>query len=113
MTLYFQRKVQDHFNMREEIKKERLKKRVLKDFPNAYVDHDGNGYKIMVGNKYIAEEYYLPNTHDLDKAWEYAALACKTTQNFNRSHPDRMDLSDKEGKYHRISKRKRRGRNVK
>jgi len=99
--------------MREEIKKERIKKRVLKDHPEAYVDHDGNGYKIKVGDKYIAEDYFLPDTHDLDKAWEYAALACKTTQNFNRSHPDRMDLSEKEGKYYRINKRKRRGRHAK
>ena len=112
MTLYSRRKVQDHINMKEEIKKARIKKRVLRDHPEAYVDHDGNGYKIMVGSKYIAEDYFLPNTHDLDKAWEYAALACKTTQNFNRSHPDRMDLSEKEGKYHRINKRKRRGRRV-
>jgi hypothetical protein len=113
MILFFQLKDLDHINMREEIKKERIKKRVLKDFPDAYVDHDNCGYKIMTGNKFIAEEYFLPDTHDLDKAWEYAALACKTTQNFNRSHPDRMDLSEKEGKYHRINKRKRRGRRVK
>jgi len=112
MILYFQRKDLDHFNMREEIKKERIKKRVLKDHPKAYVDHDGNGYKIMVGNKYIAEDYFLPDTHDLDKAWEYAALACKTTQNFNRSHPDRMDLSNVENKLNRINNRKRRSRRV-
>ena len=50
----------------------------------------------------IAKDYYLPDTHDVDKAWEYAALACKTTQNFNRSHPDRMDLSNVESKLSRI-----------
>ena len=99
--------------MREEIKKERIKKRVLRDYPNAYPDYDGSGYKIMSGDKYIAEDYYLPDTHDLDTAWEYAALACKTTQNFNRSHPDRMDLSNVENKLNRINKRKRRGRRVK
>lgn len=113
MISYFQRKDLDHFSMREEIKKARIKKRVLKDYPNAYVDHDINGYKIMSGDMFIAEDYYLPNTHDLDKAWEYAALACKTTQNFNRSHPDRMDLSNVENKLNRINKRKRRGRRVK
>ena len=98
--------------MREEIKKERIKTRVLRDYPNAYADHDGDGYKIMSGDIFIAKEYYLPETHDLDKAWEYAALACKTTQNFNRSHPDRMDLSNVESKLNRINKRKRRGRRV-
>jgi len=98
--------------MREEIKKERIKKRVLRDYPNAYLDHDGTGYKIMAGDTFIAEQYYLPETHDVDKAWEYAALACKTTQNFNRTHPSRMDLSQLEGKLNRINKRKRRGRNA-
>ena len=96
--------------MREEIKKERIKKRVLRDYPNAYLDHDGDGYKIMAGDIFIAKDYYLPETHDVDKAWEYAALACKTTQNFNRTHPSRMDLSAIEGKLNRISKRKNRGR---
>jgi len=99
--------------MRVEIIKARIKKRVLRDHPNAYVDHDNNGYKIMTGEKFIAEDYYLPDTHDLDTAWEYAALACKTTQNFNRSHPMRMDLSTVEGKYNRIDNRKRRGRRAK
>ena len=96
--------------MRKEIVQERIKKRVLRDYPNAYVDHDGDGYKIMAGEKFIAEDYFLPETHDLDKAWEYAALACKTTQNFNRSHPERMDLSNVESKLNRINKRKKRGR---
>ena len=86
------------------------KKRVLKDFPNAYLDYDDTGYKVMSGDNYIAEQYYLPDTHNVDKAWEYAALACKTTQNFNRSHPSRMDLSNVESKLNRINKRKKRGR---
>jgi len=99
--------------MREEIKKERIKKRVLRDFPNAYLDYDDTGYKVMSGDNYIAEQYYLPDTYNEDKAWEYAALACKTTQNFNRSHPSRMDLSNVESKLNRINKRKRRGRRAK
>jgi len=96
--------------MKPEIIKARIKKRVLRDHPKAYVDHDGTGYKIMAGNKFIAEDYYLPATDSLDTAWEYAALACKTTQNFNRSHPMRMDLSTVESKLNRIDNRKRRGR---
>jgi hypothetical protein len=96
--------------MREEIKKERIKKRVLRDYPNAYLDYDDTGYKVMSGDNFIAEDYYLPDTYDSDKAWEYAALACKTTQNFNRSHPSRMDLSNVESKLNRINKRKKRGR---
>ena len=99
--------------MREEIKKERIKKRVLRDYPDAYIDHDMDGYKIMSNDIFIAKDYYLPATFDEDKAWEYAALACKTTQNFNRSHPSRMDLSNVENKLNRINNRKRRGRRAK
>mgnify|MGYP003114051125 CR=1 FL=1 len=96
--------------MRLEIIKARIKTRVLRDYPKAYADYDGEGYKIMSGDVFIAKDYYMPITYDLDKAWEYAALACKTTQNFNRSHPMRMDLSNLENKLNRINKRKTRGR---
>ena len=113
MILYFRLKVLGHFSMREEIKKERIKKRVLRDYPNASVDYDGDGYKIMSGDIFIARDYFMPETYNLDQAWEYAALACKTTQNFNRSHPMRMDLSNLENKLNRINKRKKRGRRVK
>ena len=49
------------------------------------------------------------------KIWhgKYAAIACKTTQNFNRTHPSRMDLKSIESKLDRINRRKRRGRRVK
>ena len=110
MILYFQRKDLDHFNMREEIKKERIRKRVLTQFPNAYVEHGEGGTRIMSGDIFIAEDYYMPRTSDEDKAWEYAAIACKTTQNFNRTHPMKMGLGDIEEKINRINRRKRRGR---
>ena len=99
--------------MREEIRKARIKKRVLRDYPNAYAEHGQEGIRIMSGDTYIAEEYFMPVTECEDKAWEYAALACKTTQNFNRTHPSRMDLGAIESKLNRINKRKRRGRYVK
>ena len=106
MILYFHVKDLDHFNMREEIKKARLKKKVLDNYPDAKVIYTDVGIQIMSGDIFIAEEFYLPNTHDVEKAWEYAALACKTTQNFNRSHPMRMDLSSLEGKINRINRRR-------
>ena len=113
MILYFQRKDLDHFNMREEIKRDRIKKKVLGQYPDAYVEYGEHGVRIMSGDIYIAEEYFMPTTSCEHTAWEYAAMSCKLTQNFNRTHPMRMDLSDKEGKFHRINKRKRRGRRVK
>ena len=109
MTLSSQLKVLDHFNMSVD----RNKKKVLKVYPNAYVEHGQSGARVMSGETFPAEEYFMPNTHDESKAWEYAAIACRTTQNFNRTHPSRMDLSQIEGKLDRISRRKRRGRNAK
>ena len=55
----------------------------------------------------------MPNTNDEDIAWEHAAMSCRLTQNFNRAHPSRMNLSDVESKLSRMHNRKRRGRRVK
>ena len=92
--------------MREEIKKARIRKKVLKQYPNALVVYSDEGVRIMSGDIFIAEEFYLPATNCEDKAWEYAALACKTKQQFNRTHPSRMDLSDIESKINRINRRR-------
>jgi len=91
----------------------KFKKRVLKQFPNAYIEASANGLRIINNDQYLAKEFYMPDTTDEDKAWEYASMACKLTQNFNRAHPLRMDLSDVENKLARINRRKRNGRRVK
>ena len=109
MISYSQRKGLDHFNMSID----NNKKKVLKQYPNAYLDYRQEGVRVMSDNTYLAEEYFMPNTHNEDTAWEYAAIACKTTQNFNRTHPSRMDLKSIESKLDRINRRKRRGRRVK
>ncbi len=92
--------------MRIEIKKARIKKKVLKSYPEAKVTYSDKGVQIMAGDIFIAEEFYLPPTNSEDQAWEYAALACKTRQQFNRTHPMRMDLSDIESKINRINRRR-------
>jgi hypothetical protein len=96
--------------MREEIKKARIKKKVLGQYPDAKEVPFSDGVRIMSGDMYIAEEFYMPSTNDTDTAWEYAAIACKTKQNFDRTHPYRMDLADIESKLIRINNRKVRGR---
>ena len=110
MTFIFHHKDLDHFNMREEIKKARIKKKVLGQYPNATAEYTATGIQIMSGETFIAKEYYMPTTQCEETAWEYAAIACKVTQNFNRTHPLRMDLYDIESKLNRINNRKRRGR---
>ena len=107
MTLFFQLKVQDRFNMRIEIKKARTKKKVLKQYPNARPVHGANGVQIMDGDIFIAEEYYMPATSCEDQAWEFAAIACRTTQNFNRTHPMKHDMVIDEKKFDRVSRRNR------
>lgn len=88
----------------------REQKRVIKEYPNAKCTIDDNGhYIIIVDDIILAEEYFLPPAMDVATAWTNAALACKTTQNFNRTHPLRMDLTGIEDKLHRIDKRKKRG----
>ena len=96
--------------MREEIKKARLKKKVLWQYPNAKPVQSTDGIQIHAGDIFIAKEYYMPSTRCIDTAWEYAAIACKTTQNFNRTHPMKMGLGAIEEKINRINRRKRRGR---
>lgn len=84
------------------------RKKVLKYFPNAKVlVLDDGTYVIEANDIILAEEYFLPDAYDEDTAWKYAAVACKTTQNFNRTHPERMELSDLENKINRIQTRKR------
>ena len=100
MILYLKQLDQDLINMTRE------QKRVLKDYPNAKLTVDDNGnYIVINGDIFLAEDYYMPDATDAETAWKYAAIACKTTQNFNRTHPDRMDMSDIENKIMRINKR--------
>jgi hypothetical protein len=91
----------------------KFQKRVLKQFPKAYIEYSNHGVRIVNGDNFIAKEFYTPDTNHEDVAWEYAALACKMTQNFNRAHPLRMDLVDVESKLARIDRRKNKGRRVK
>ena len=96
--------------MREEIKKARLKKKVLRQYPNAKPVQSTDGIQIHAGDIFIAKEYYMPSTRCIDTAVEYAANSCKTTQNFNRTHPMKMGLGAIEERINRINRRKHRGR---
>jgi len=68
-------------------------RKVLKRFPNAKLSYDDNGYKVIMINLWQpAKDYFLPDTMDTDKAWEYASMACRTTQQFNRTHPLKVEI---------------------
>lgn len=86
-------------------------KKVLLKYPSAKPIWDENDcVKIMIGDWCPADEYFMPETDSVEMAWQYAAASLKTTQHFNRTHPDRMSLQDFEEKSHRILQRKRRGK---
>lgn len=88
----------------------REQKRVLKEYPAAKCTVNDEGhFIIIVDDIVLAEEYYLPPALDKMSAWANAAIACKTAQNFNRTHPERMDLTNIEEKLLRMEKRKKRG----
>ena len=91
----------------------KFQRKVLKQYPKARPISTSNGVQIMSNDIFIAKDFYMPVTTCEDKAWEYAAIACRTKQNFDRTHPMRMDLSDIESKINRIHNRKRRGRRAK
>ena len=112
-TFHFQYKEQDHSNTYTMTKE---KRKVLKRFPNAKLSYDDNGYKVISINGYQpAKEYFMPDTMDTDKAWEYASMACRTTQQFNRTHPLKVeiDFGGEEAKNMRIERRKRNGKKSK
>ena len=85
-------------------------------FPNAKLTTDFFGnYIVLINDVVVAEEYLFPDTTDPDKAWEYALLAIKTTQNFNRTHPLRVELTEEsiESKLNRFHTRKRKTNDTK
>jgi hypothetical protein len=112
-TFHFQYKEQDHSNTYTMTKEQR---KVLKRFPDAKLSYDDNGYKVISINGYEpAKDYFMPDTMDTDKAWEYASVACRTTQQFNRTHPLKIeiDFGGEEAKNMRIERRKRNGKKSK
>jgi len=90
----------------------KFQKQVLKKYPNARVEYEMNECFIVNGDTMLSDEYLMPVTDDPEKAWEYAAIACRTTQNFNRTHPLRVDNRDVEARVQRILNRKKRSNYV-
>lgn len=88
---------------------EKVMKKVLKKAPTAkmFADDDKNLY-IDVNGINLSEEHLLPPTKDPLKAWEMADLSIKMTQNFNRTHPMRVDMYGQLEKKKRINRRRKR-----
>lgn len=84
--------------------------KVRKHEPTAFPHYTGDGWVILKENpdwnlEYDSEddqfinlfsEYLFTPQKTIDEAWNIALLCCKTTQNFNRTHPDRMELESED-----------------
>ena len=90
----------------------KARRTVTNKYPAAQAcyDFDGN-CTIMVDGMDLCEEFFMPVTSDESKAWEYAALSIRTKQNFDRTHPNRMDLESIESRMSRLDKRKKKKKN--
>lgn len=97
--------------MEKEIEKER--KKVIKKLPNAKLASDEYGlYYISNDGEDIGEEYFLPHSPDILQAWKNALLTIRTTQQFNRTHPLRVEMDDFD-KLNRVDRRRKAGRKPK
>lgn len=92
----------------------KLQQKVLKKIPNAKLYSATNGYFIGYesdeGIVNLLADMLLPNQETKEKAWECALLSVKTTQNFNRTHPLKVDMYSELDKQERIEKRKNKGK---
>lgn len=91
---------------------DKIIKQVLKKQPSAKLLSDENGFLyIDVNGINLSEQHLLPPTTDSLQAWKYADISLKMTQNFNRTHPMRVDGYSTFDKKNRIKKRGRRNNN--
>lgn len=85
--------------------------KVHTQFPKAFLSSRLGMYTIVqeqpdLSLKDVLAELCIPPQPTPLKAWEMAQLSAKTTQNFNRTHPLRLEGYDAEDKIARIEGRK-------
>ena len=88
---------------------QKIKKRVLKRFPNAktQANSDGRFYLTDGYGGVVGEDYMLPPAKTVWDAWEHALLyGVKLHQNLQRTHPNRMSGDKVEAKILRINRRR-------
>jgi len=94
---------------------DKYRKKVHTQFPKAFLSSVQGKYTIVQEQEdfslkdVLAELCICPQDTPL-LAWEMAQVSAKTTQNFNRTHPLRLEAMDAEDKIARIEGRKLRNR---
>lgn len=93
-----------------------IKKKVLKKYPNAFVQKlPNNRYTICqelenLSLNDILAELFLPPALTPEDAWITAAQVVRIQQNIDRTHPLRLEGMQMEDKLRRIEMRKMRGK---
>ena len=94
---------------------EKYRKKVHTQFPKAFLSSKQGKYTIVQEQEdltvkdILAELCICPQDTPI-QAWEMAQISAKTTQNFNRTHPLRLEAMDAEDKIARIEGRKLRSK---
>lgn len=93
---------------------EKFKKLVHKQYPGAFLRKVGSGYYTIALEQpdltikdILAEMLFMP-VRDPIEAWKLASTIVKTTQNLNRTHPDRLEGMEMEDKISRMALRQAR-----
>ena len=95
------------------MKIETVIKRVKKYYPKAKSFKEYGEYYIGIPDITddsiinLFEEYLIESTNTEEEAWNKALICCRTTQNFNRTHPDRLILSYKEDSFTNVNRRQK------
>lgn len=91
---------------------EKLKKKVHKQYPGAYLAELGSGYYTVLQEqddllpKDILMEWCVPPVNSPKAAWEAALTGAKVNQNLNRTHPLRIEGMNLEDKIARVEARR-------
>jgi len=93
------------------MKLETVKKRVKKYYPTSVAYKELGLYYIGIPDSLedtiinLFDEYFIQSTVTEEEAWNKALVCCRTTQNFNRTHPDKCFDEYSETKTMRLKKR--------
>jgi hypothetical protein len=89
---------------------EKTKRLVLKRLPKARLVKFVTGFQIWLDDEPIGVDFLIPESPTSLEAWQTALMSLRTEQNFNRSHPSKIDSEYSESRTARIRKRLRRGK---
>ena len=89
---------------------EKTKRLVLKRLPKARLVKFVTGYQIWIDEEPIGVDFLIPESPTSLEAWKNALMSLRTEQNFNRSHPSKIDAEFLETRTARIRRRINKGK---